>query len=172
MTTVLVVDDQELVRAGLCTVLDRHEDIDVVGDAADGRAAIEETRRLQPDVVLMDVRMPVLDGIAATREITAAGASPRVLMLTTFDLDDYVYDALRAGASGFLLKDTPPAALVELRARRRRAARPSDHPSAGRALRRAPGFASRLQRLTEREVEVLRWSPAASRTRRSRTSWR
>jgi DNA-binding NarL/FixJ family response regulator len=113
MTSVLVADDQDLVRVGLCTLLSRREGIDVLGEAADGRAAVREARRLRPDVVLMDVRMPELDGIEATRELVAAGdAGPRVLMLTTFDLDEYVYEALRAGASGFLLKDTPPDRLV------------------------------------------------------------
>ena len=111
MTSVLVADDQELVRAGLCTILERRDGIDVLGEAADGREAVREARRLRPDVVLMDVRMPGLDGIAATREL--AGSPCRVLMLTTFDLDEYVYDALRAGASGFLLKDAPPDRLVE-----------------------------------------------------------
>ena len=99
--------------SGCCTILSRREGIEVLGDAADGRAAVREARRLRPDVVLMDVRMPELDGIEATRELVAAGAGgPRVLMLTTFDLDEYVYEALRAGASGFLLKDTPPDRLV------------------------------------------------------------
>ena len=111
MTSVLVADDQDLVRAGLRTILERRDGIDVLGEAADGREAVREARRLRPDVVLMDVRMPVLDGIAATREL--AGSPCRVLMLTTFDLDEYVYDALRAGASGFLLKDAPPDRLVE-----------------------------------------------------------
>jgi len=111
VTSVLVADDQELVRAGLCTILERRDGIDVLGEAADGREAVREARRLRPDVVLMDVRMPGLDGIAATREL--AGSPCRVLMLTTFDLDEYVYDALRAGASGFLLKDAPPDRLVE-----------------------------------------------------------
>jgi DNA-binding NarL/FixJ family response regulator len=111
MTSVLVADDQELVRAGLRTILERRDGIEVLGEAADGREAVREARRLRPDVVLMDVRMPGLDGIAATREL--AGSPCRVLMLTTFDLDEYVYDALRAGASGFLLKDAPPDRLVE-----------------------------------------------------------
>ena len=111
MTSVLVADDQDLVRAGLRTILERRDGIDVLGEAADGREAVREARRLRPDVVLMDVRMPVLDGIAATRAL--AGSPCRVLMLTTFDLDEYVYDALRAGASGFLLKDAPPDRLVE-----------------------------------------------------------
>ena len=113
MTSVLVADDQELVRTGLCTILER-SGLDVLGEAADGRAAVREARRLRPDVVLMDVRMPVLDGIAATRELVAGRPEghPRVLVLTTFDLDEYVFEALRAGASGFLLKDAPPERLV------------------------------------------------------------
>jgi DNA-binding NarL/FixJ family response regulator len=160
VTSVLVVDDQELVRTGLCTVLDRHDDIDVVGDAGDGRAAIEEARRLRPDVVLMDVRMPELDGIAATREITAAPASPKVLMLTTFDLDEYVYEALRAGASGFLLKDTPPALLAEAIRR----VGDGDALLAPTITRRLverfaaprPKPPEALAELTERELEVLR----------------
>jgi DNA-binding NarL/FixJ family response regulator len=111
--SVLVADDQELVRTGLCTILER-SGLDVLGEAADGRAAVREARRLRPDVVLMDVRMPVLDGIAATRELVAGRPEghPRVLVLTTFDLDEYVFEALRAGASGFLLKDAPPERLV------------------------------------------------------------
>jgi DNA-binding NarL/FixJ family response regulator len=113
VTSVLVADDQELVRTGLCTILER-SGLDVLGEAADGRAAVREARRLRPDVVLMDVRMPVLDGIAATRELVAGRPEghPRVLVLTTFDLDEYVFEALRAGASGFLLKDAPPERLV------------------------------------------------------------
>ena len=114
MTSVLIADDEELVRAGLRTILERRDGIEVVGEAVDGREAVEQARRLRPDVVLMDVRMPELDGIAATHEIVAAGGAdgPRVLVLTTFDLDEYVYRALRAGASGFLLKDSPPDRLV------------------------------------------------------------
>jgi DNA-binding NarL/FixJ family response regulator len=106
---VLVADDQALARAGFRMVLDAEDDIEVVGEAADGRQAVYSAARLKPDVVLMDIRMPELDGIAATRQITAAEAAhvARVLILTTFDLDEYVYDALGAGASGFLLKDVP-----------------------------------------------------------------
>jgi DNA-binding NarL/FixJ family response regulator len=108
---VLLVDDHALARKGLRMVLDAEPDIEVVGEAANGRQAIHSVGRLQPDVVLMDVRMPELDGIAATREI--AGGHARVLILTTFDLDEYVYDALHAGASGFLLKDVGPEQLSE-----------------------------------------------------------
>jgi DNA-binding NarL/FixJ family response regulator len=106
---VLIADDEALVRSGFRMVLEAEDDIDVVGEAATGRQAIDSARRLKPDVVLMDVRMPELDGIAATREILGSEAdhSFRVLILTTFDLDEYVYDALGAGASGFLLKDAP-----------------------------------------------------------------
>jgi DNA-binding NarL/FixJ family response regulator len=111
--SVLIVDDQALVRAGFRMILDAEEDIDVAGEAANGREAVEEARRLRPDVVLMDVRMPEVDGIEATRRLLAdGGADPKVVMLTTFDMDEYVYDALRAGASGFLLKDVPPEQLV------------------------------------------------------------
>jgi DNA-binding NarL/FixJ family response regulator len=112
---VLLVDDQALVRSGFRMVLEAEDDLEVVGEAATGRQAIDSAHRLKPDVVLMDVRMPELDGIGATREIISErpGDSPRVLILTTFDLDEYVYDALGAGASGFLLKDVPPEQLVE-----------------------------------------------------------
>ena len=114
MIRVLVADDQALVRAGFRMILDAEEDIDVVGEASDGAAAVEQARRLAPDVVLMDIRMPELDGIEATRRVVEAGGDtpPRVLMLTTFDLNEYVYEALRAGASGFLLKDVPPEELA------------------------------------------------------------
>jgi DNA-binding NarL/FixJ family response regulator len=111
----LLVDDQALVRSGFRMVLEAEDDIEVVGEAANGRQAIDSAHRLKPDVVLMDVRMPELDGIAATREIVGREGkrSARVLILTTFDLDEYVYDALGAGASGFLLKDVPPEQLVD-----------------------------------------------------------
>jgi DNA-binding NarL/FixJ family response regulator len=110
---VLIADDQALFRSGFRMVLEAEDDIEVVGEAATGRQAIDSTRRLKPSVVLMDVRMPELDGIAATREIASEGErAPRVLILTTFDLDEYVYDALAAGASGFLLKDAQPEELV------------------------------------------------------------
>jgi len=110
---VLLVDDDGLMRAGLRAVLSSDETVEVVGEAADGRAAVERTRVLRPDVVLMDVRMPELDGIAATRLIVAATPAARVLMLTTFSDDDYVVDALAAGASGFLLKRARPEQLLE-----------------------------------------------------------
>jgi len=109
---VLICDDQSLVRAGFRLVLENHEDIEVVGEASNGHEAIHSAGRLEPDVVLMDIRMPELDGIAATRRITAEHPA-RVLVLTTYDLDEYVYDALQAGASGFLLKDTPPEQLAD-----------------------------------------------------------
>lgn len=112
MTTVLLVDDQELVRTGFRLILDLEPGIDVVGEAADGEQGVQLTAELHPDVVLMDVRMPVLDGIRATERIVAGGSPSRVLILTTFDLDEFVYDALRAGASGFLLKDVPREQLV------------------------------------------------------------
>jgi DNA-binding NarL/FixJ family response regulator len=109
---VLIADDQSLVRAGFRLVLENHPDLEVVGEAANGNQAVHRVGRLAPDVVLMDIRMPELDGIAATRQITARHPT-RVLVLTTYDLDEYVYDALQAGASGFLLKDTPPAQLAD-----------------------------------------------------------
>ena len=111
---VLIVDDQALVRAGFRMILEAEQDIQVVGEAADGREAVAEARRLRPDIVLMDVRMPDVDGIEATRRLLADdGAAVKVVMLTTFDMDEYVYDALKAGASGFLLKDVPPEQLVD-----------------------------------------------------------
>jgi len=112
MITVLLADDHSLIRKGFRLILEAETDIDVVGEASDGTAAVSMTSALRPDVVLMDVRMPGRDGIEATREIAAAGLPSKVLILTTFDLDDYVYAGLRAGASGFLLKDTQPDDLV------------------------------------------------------------
>jgi DNA-binding NarL/FixJ family response regulator len=112
MTSVVIADDQALVRVGLRKILESEADLTVAGEAEDGSDAVAAARRLRPDVVLMDIRMPVLDGIEATRRIVAAGAGTRVLMLTTFGLDTYVYDALRAGASGFMLKDAPPEEIV------------------------------------------------------------
>ena len=108
MTSVLIVDDQALVRVGLRKILESEPDTTVAGEAADGEDAIVQAKRLRPDIVLMDIRMPVLDGIEATRRIVRALQGTRVLILTTFGLDGYVYDALRAGASGFMLKDAPP----------------------------------------------------------------
>src|ERR687892_659523 len=111
---VLIVDDQVLVRTGFRMILEAEEDVEVVGEAATGVEALAEAQRLEPDIVLMDVRMPELDGIEATRRLLGdGGAATKVVMLTTFDMDEYVYEALRAGASGFLLKDVPPEQLVE-----------------------------------------------------------
>lgn len=112
---VLLVDDQALIRAGFSMILGTREDIEVVGEAANGEEAIRLARELRPDVVLMDIRMPVLDGISATQAITSelGGPVPRVVILTTYDLDEYVYDALSAGASGFLLKDVTPEDLIK-----------------------------------------------------------
>ncbi len=111
---VLLADDESLVRSGIRLILESEADIEVVGEAANGVEAVDATRRLDPEVVLMDVQMPVKDGLAATREIAALGRteSSRVIILTTFELDEYVYEALRAGASGFLLKRAPPADLI------------------------------------------------------------
>jgi DNA-binding NarL/FixJ family response regulator len=110
---VLLADDQALVRGGFQMILAAQPDIEVVGEAEDGRQAIDLTNRLLPDVILMDVRMPVLDGLEATRRLVELGTSARILILTTFDLDEYVYAAIRAGASGFLLKDVRPSQLVD-----------------------------------------------------------
>lgn len=161
MTSVVVADDQDLVRSGLEMVL-AARGIDVLASAADGREAVEQVRRHRPDVALMDIRMPVLDGIAATAEITRSGSTTRVLVLTTYDLDSYVYRALQAGAAGFLLKATPPDRLVagiETVAAGEALLAPSltrrlieDHVS-----RPAPvdGVPPELAALTEREREVF-----------------
>jgi DNA-binding NarL/FixJ family response regulator len=109
---VLVADDQSVVRAGFRLLLSANEDIDVVAEASNGLEAVEKAARFEPDVVLMDIRMPELDGLKATRRILAANPTARILILTTFDLDEYVYEALRAGASGFVLKDDPPEQLI------------------------------------------------------------
>ncbi|HEX3490200.1 MAG TPA: response regulator transcription factor [Streptosporangiaceae bacterium] len=167
MTTpirVLVVDDQELVRAGFCVILETAEGIQVAGEAANGAQAVAQAAALGPDVVLMDVRMPEMDGLAATRLITGGDrdAGPRVVMLTTFDLDDYVYEALRAGASGFLLKDAPRHDLIAA-VRRVAAGDALLAPSVTRRLieafaRRPPETApspSRLASLTARERDIL-----------------
>ncbi len=160
---VLLADDQELVRAGLEMIIDAAEDLDVVGNASDGSEAIELARSVQPDVVLMDIRMPSLDGIEATRRITAGRSdAPRVLMLTTFDLDEYVFEAFAAGASGFLVKDAPREQIIEgIRAvadgealaspsvTRRLIERFGDAPAA------VPKPPKELDELTPREREVL-----------------
>ncbi|MEO8693195.1 MAG: response regulator transcription factor [Acidimicrobiales bacterium] len=112
MIRVLIIDDEALVRAGLRMILESAEDISVVGEADDGAEAVDAIERSQPDVVLMDIRMPRLDGLAATVAVRALGPKPPVMILTTFDLDDYVFRALQAGADGFLLKDTPPLELI------------------------------------------------------------
>jgi DNA-binding NarL/FixJ family response regulator len=111
--TVLLVDDQPLLRMGFRLILEGEDDLSIVGEASDGAEAVRQVRDLAPDVVLMDVRMPVLDGIEATRAITAAGASARVIILTTFDVDEYAFAGLQAGASAFLLKDVAPAELIQ-----------------------------------------------------------
>ncbi len=113
MIRVLLVDDQALVRSGFRLILETREDLEVVGEAEDGSQVVDLARRLKPDVILMDVRMPKVDGVEATRRLAAIGSQARVLILTTFDLDEYVYEAIRAGASGFLLKDVQPAQLVD-----------------------------------------------------------
>ncbi|MFE5295500.1 response regulator [Streptomyces sp. NPDC056632] len=170
MTSVLVVDDQDLIRAGLVALLRAAPGIEVVGEAADGESAVACAARLRPDVILMDIRMPGMDGTVATERILADAAAadsdappPRILVLTTFDLDEYVYAALRAGASGFLLKDTGPQRLID-------AVSAVGHgdllfaPSVTRRLIEtyvsnadpAPDPATDLDLLTARECEVLR----------------
>lgn len=159
---VVIADDQALVRAGFARLLESEPGMEVVAEAVNGREAVDVCRRLRPDVAMMDIRMPVLDGIAATREVVAGGLSTRVLVLTTYDRDEYVYAALEAGASGFLLKDSPPDDLI----------RGLHTVAAGDALL-APGVTRRLvsdfveararhrdasaelARLTDREREVL-----------------
>ncbi len=160
---VVVVDDDALVRAGLRLILGGDQGIEVVGEAADGLAGLDVVARTQPDVVLMDIRMPRLDGLDATRRLVARGDRTRVLVLTTFDTDDMVLTALREGAAGFLLKDTPPADLVES-VRRVAAGQPILSPSVTAQLiaavtapvddSRARSAHERLGRLTEREREV------------------
>ncbi len=159
---VVIADDQGMVRSGFTTLLNSEPDIEVVGEAVNGQEAVTRAAQLRPDVILMDVRMPVMDGLQATREITAMDGGPRVLVLTTFDLDDYVYQALRWGASGFLLKDASARELAEAV----RVVAAGDgllSPSVTRRLiaefarMGAPRGPSRktLQNLTERETEVL-----------------
>jgi len=162
MTSILLADDQALVRGGFKLILDAQPDFDIAGEADDGRAAIERARELRPDVVLMDVRMPVLDGIAATRIVVSERLAQHVLVLTTFDEDRIVYDALAAGASGFLLKTAPPAQLVDA-VRTVAAGEALLAPTVTRRLieeyvrRPPPGGAvnDRLEELTDSELEVL-----------------
>jgi DNA-binding NarL/FixJ family response regulator len=163
MIRVLIADDQELVRAGFRMILEVEDDIEVVGEASDGAAAVEAARKLDPDIVLMDVRMPGTDGIEATRRLVISGSRARVLMLTTFDADDYVYAAMKAGASGFMLKNAPPQRLVD-----------AVHATAAGEAQLAPAIVQRmlqefvrrpapratrppeLDELTNRELEVLK----------------
>jgi DNA-binding NarL/FixJ family response regulator len=158
---VLVADDQSMVRAGFRMLLSGEADIEVVAEASNGLEAVEKAARLQPTVILMDIRMPELDGLEATRRILAANAQARVLILTTFDLDDYIYEALRAGASGFVLKDDPPEQLIA-----------AIHTVAGGDALLSPAVTRRvisrfthiprptppagLEELTPREAEILR----------------
>jgi len=158
---VLVVDDQALIRDSFRLLLDLEPDIEVVGEAGDGRDAVAQARRLQPDVVLMDVRMPVLDGLAATQALTRAGSPARVLILTTYDADEYLYDAMRAGACGFLLKDVRREQLAGA-VRTVAAGDALLHPALTRRLVErfvaGPPPAARppaLDGLTDREVDVL-----------------
>lgn len=163
MTSVLIADDQALVRVGLRKILETEAETTVVGEASDGAQAVAEARRLRPDIVLMDIRMPVLDGIEATRRITIDRPATRVLMLTTFGLDSYVYEALRAGASGFMLKDAPPeeiAAAVRIVASGEALLAPAVTRAVieefARQLPAAPPSTSpALAELTPREREVL-----------------
>lgn len=160
MICVLIADDEELIRTGLQMIIEAEDDLSVVGDAEDGEEALSMAEKLKPDVVLMDIRMPGLDGLEATRRLLAKDGSTRVVLLTTFDLDEYVYEGLRAGASGFLLKDAPAEQLLTAI----RAAAAGDAllaPSITRRLiddfaRRAPRSAPRdFESLTRREVDVL-----------------
>lgn len=163
MIRIVVADDHALIRGGLAGMLGAEDDIEVVGEAPDGAAAVDLVVRERPDVVVMDIRMPVMDGIAATRRLGEHGLAARVLVLTTFDLDEYVYEALRAGAGGFLLKDASPARLAEA-VRTVAAGEALFAPSVTRRLverfvRRAPtpdGLPAEFAALTTREVEVAR----------------
>jgi len=156
---VLIADDQALIRGGLRMILDAEPDIEVVGEAEDGRDALEAVRKLRPDVVLMDIRMPELDGLEATAWLLREPSPPRVLMLTTFDRNEYVYSALRTGASGFLLKSAPPDRLVDA-VRTVAAGESLLAPEITRRLIEdfvsRPAVAAPPPELTEREVEVLR----------------
>jgi DNA-binding NarL/FixJ family response regulator len=193
MISVLIVDDQDLVRLGLRTLIENEDDLRVAGEAADGLAAVEAAQRLRPDVILMDVRMPGVDGIEATRRIVADAAliDTRVIVLTTFELDEYVFDALRYGASGFLVKDTKPAEVlraIRLVAEGEALLSPSVTRRVVRELASRPARVlkphSELSTLTDREREVvglvgeglsndeiaqrLQVSPATARTHVSR----
>ncbi|WP_336160578.1 response regulator transcription factor [Amycolatopsis sp. VC5-11] len=161
MTSVLVVDDQDLVRAGLVALLNAAPGVEVVGEARDGIEAVHEAARLRPEVILMDIRLPGLDGVSATARILAGPDHPRVLILTVFDLDEYVYRALRAGAAGFLLKDSPPETLIsgiQAVARGDMLFGPTITRRLVEAYTSAPPAepAPELSGLTEREREVLR----------------
>jgi DNA-binding NarL/FixJ family response regulator len=161
MISVVIADDQGMVRAGFRSLLGGEPDIKVVGEALDGETAVRLVRQHRPDVVLMDIRMPVLDGLAATRRLVELGVPSRVLVLTTFDLDEYVFQALRAGASGFLLKDATAEELVTA-VRTLAAGESLLDPAVTRRVMDAfarvpqPRPDSHLSRLTEREVQVLR----------------
>ena len=162
MIRIVLADDQTLVRDGFRSIIDREPDLEVVAEAGDGHAAIESARKLSPDVVLMDIRMPHLDGLQATRILVAEPHPPRILVLTTFDLDDYVYDALKSGASGFLLKDVRAGELTEA-IRTVAAGERLLSPAITRRLieqhlrRPAPGkLPAALSLLTERELDVLK----------------
>jgi DNA-binding NarL/FixJ family response regulator len=160
---VLIVDDEPLVRGGVRMILESEHDIEIVGEAADGNDALEQAHALTPDIVMLDIRMPGLDGIETTRRLLERKAAPRILILTTFDLDEYVYEAMKAGASGFLLKNVPPAKLVDAV----RTVADGDALLAPaitrrmieRFVQRAPvgaGRPAQLAELTERELDVLR----------------
>ena len=163
MIRVLIADDQALVRGGFRLILDSQKDMEVVGEAADGREALAQARELKPDVVLMDIRMPELDGLEATRRLVAGDGSACVLVLTTFDADEYVYEAMKAGASGFLLKDVRPEQLAEA-VRVVAAGDTLVAPVITRRLiedfvrRRPPGSGppAEVSELTDRELEVLK----------------
>ena len=164
MIRVLIADDEALVRGGFRMILEAQADLQVVGEAADGQQVLAQVRDLAPEVVLMDIRMPNLDGLEATRRILDAdGEGPRILMLTTFDLDEYVYEALRAGASGFMLKDTPPEQLVsaiQVVASGEALLAPSITKRVIEEYARRPppreGLPPELADLTARELDVLR----------------
>jgi DNA-binding NarL/FixJ family response regulator len=162
MIRVLIADDQALVRGGFRMILEAQQDIEVVGEAADGLQALERARELAPDVVLMDIRMPELDGLQATRRLLHHEGATRVLILTTFDLDEYVYEAMKAGASGFLVKDVRPEQLADAV----RVVTTGDALLAPVITRRlieqfvsrpapSPGAPRQLEELSEREIEVL-----------------